>query len=155
MSAAEVAAAERELAAVIRRIREWALVCPIALTDASPRVVFSFVANALEARDHHTSTTALADERAVERRVDVLEVLLDEYPKRLTTAELLDLVVGPDLAVAVELEELEDDLAALEAVGLVELLDGGWVRHADLDELVVDAGLRVLAAGTVHEDGAR
>lgn len=144
MTPEETIAAERELALVVKALRRWAHHPPPSMQGLAPSAAFAFAANVLSAHDHRRDGASV-DVQTIERRVDLLEVMID--------CGLCAVAMSYTADLAAELEEPEDavrsDLLALHAAGLVVRVVGDdkremW-RVAEISS-VVRSGLRVLVA---------
>lgn len=103
---------------------------------------------ALEHRDHRQTGQPSDRSATVERRIDILSQLLGDAPLCRSADELATILELEDD----ELEQLDDDLRALEAAGLICTgleSTAEWRIDIDTDEAAVRAGLAVLAASTV------
>jgi DNA-binding transcriptional ArsR family regulator len=108
----------------------------------------SFVIAALEERDHRQTGRPRDPTSTVERRVDILTQLLGDSPLCRSTDELATILELEDD----EQGQLDDDLRALEAAGLICTgleSTADWRIDIDTDEAAERTGLAVLVASTV------
>jgi DNA-binding transcriptional ArsR family regulator len=131
-----VEAADRELALVVAKLREWAAKGPNALA-------FAIAALGLEKHAHRHVTTS-QDTAATGQRIDLLTHLLLEEPAKFTVAELAYEFGARESVVT-------NGLSALEQAGLVvqsRTEDGlvVWGCALDLADRVCEEGIRVLVS---------